>query len=141
MQFNAVIPELFVRDMAASLRFYVEILGFRSEYAREEGRFQFLSYEKAQLMLFQEGDTVAEVPADWITGAMQYPRGRGLNLQIEVSSLEPLLHALKGKSYALYTPPTERIREVGGHTIRETEFLVQDPDGYLLRFSSARDPV
>jgi len=141
MQFNAVLPELFVRDMAASLRFYVELLGFRSEYSREEGRFQFLSYEKAQLMLFQERDTAAEVPADWITGALQYPRGRGMNLQIEVSSLEPLLRALEREPYASYAPPTERVRDVGGKSIHETEFLVQDPDGYLLRFSSARDPL
>jgi catechol 2,3-dioxygenase-like lactoylglutathione lyase family enzyme len=138
MQFNAVIPELFVRNMKASLRFYVELLGFHVEYSREEGRFQFLLYERAQLMLFEEEDTVAEVRRDWITGALQYPRGRGLNLQIEVSSLGSMLASLERDQYPLYAPPMERERLVKGGTIRETEFLVQDPDGYLLRFSSAR---
>jgi hypothetical protein len=28
------------------------------------------------------------------------------------------------------------VRDAGGKTICETEFLVLDPDGYLLRFSS-----
>lgn len=136
MQFNTVIPELFVGDMKASVRFYVDILGFQVEYSRDEGRFQFLSYEKAQLMLFEEEDTAAEAKADWITGALQYPRGRGMNLQIEVSLLKPLLDSLGRSAYPLYASPTERERLVCGETIRETEFLVQDPDGYLLRFSS-----
>jgi hypothetical protein len=89
-------------------------------------------------MLFQEGDTVAAVPDDWITGAMQYPRGRGMNLQIEVSSLEPILSSLSRNQYPIYVPPVEKQRDVGGEIKYETEFLVLDPDGYVLRFSTPR---
>jgi len=138
MKFNALIPEFFVRDMEQSLRFYVDALGFRVEYFREEGQFQFLSLKKAQLMLFQDEDEQLLADKDkWFTGDLEYPRGRGVNLQIAVKDIDVLLRSLQRKGYSLYVPREEKWRDVGGKLAGDAEFLVQDPDGYLLRFSSS----
>jgi catechol 2,3-dioxygenase-like lactoylglutathione lyase family enzyme len=138
MKFNPMIPEFFVRDMTQSLRFYVDRLGFRVEYFRDEGAFQFLSLKKAQLMLFQDEDEVVRADKNkWFTGDLEFPRGRGVNLQIKVRDIDVLLSSLEQHSYPLYLPREEKWREIGGRLVGDAEFLVQDPDGYLLRFSSS----
>ncbi|MDX2006656.1 MAG: VOC family protein [Meiothermus sp.] len=126
MNFNALIPELTVSDLGRSLEFYLR-LGFRLEYGREG--FAFLSLQGAQLMLEQFHET------GWNTGELVQPFGRGVNFQLEVEDLSPMLAALRAIDYPLYRPPYETWRRVKGEEIGEAEFLVQDPDGYLLRFS------
>lgn len=73
--------------------------------------------------------------AGWHTGALERPFGRGINLQIEVESLEPLLSRLEAASYPLFVPPEENWYRQGDTLHGNREFLVQDLDGYLLRFS------
>jgi len=128
MRFNALIPELTVTDLRASLNFYLA-LGFLLEYERPEDRFAFLSLQGAQLMLEQFH------PTGWNVAPLERPFGRGINLQIEVGNIYPLLEALNDRSYPLYSPIKEYRRRVDSQQIVEREFLVQDPDGYLLRFS------
>lgn len=41
---NRLVPEMIVSDLARSLRFYCEVLGFRIEYQRPEHHFAFLSF-------------------------------------------------------------------------------------------------
>ncbi len=55
MQFNPILPELYVADSKKSLHFYTEIIGFKLEYSRENPLFAFLSYEGTQIMI-QEFD-------------------------------------------------------------------------------------
>lgn len=128
MQFNALIPELTVSNLERSLEFYV-LLGFKVEYGRPEKGFYFLSLGRAQLMLEQFQ------PEGWITGQLEPPFGRGINFQIEVKDLGPMLEGLALLEYPLYREPYETWRRVDQQLIGEREFLVQDPDGYLLRFS------
>ena len=52
---NALVPELSVRDCAASLRFYRDILGFAVRYQRPEEGFAYLALGEAELMLDQIG--------------------------------------------------------------------------------------
>jgi len=128
VEFNALVPELTVSDLEKSLEFYLG-LGFKVEYRRPESGFVFLSREGAQIMLEQyhwQGWNVAE---------LTQPFGRGINFQIEASDIALLLEALQRVNYPLYRPRQERWRRVGNEQIAEAEFLVQDPDGYLLRFS------
>lgn len=51
MQYNALVPELYVADIRASLEFYLEVLGFTQQYDRTGPRFAFLSFRGSQLML------------------------------------------------------------------------------------------
>ncbi len=128
MRFNTLIPELTVTDLRTSLNFY-QALGFRLEYERSEDKVAFLSLEGAQLMLEQFH------PTGWNVAPLERPFGRGINIQIEVADIGPLLGALEDRLYPLYSPIKEHWRRVDSQQIGEREFLVQDPDGYLLRFS------
>jgi catechol 2,3-dioxygenase-like lactoylglutathione lyase family enzyme len=126
VEFNALVPELTVTSLEQSLPFYFR-LGFKLEYGREG--FVFLSLQGAQLMLEQFHDS------GWNTAELERPFGRGINFQIEVEDIAPMLEALRAIQYPLYRQPYETWRKVQNEEIGEAEFLVQDPDGYLLRFS------
>ena len=50
MYFNKIIPELSVKDLDNSLKFYKTIV-FKIEYERPEDRFVFLSMNEIQFMI------------------------------------------------------------------------------------------
>jgi len=134
--FNHIIPEFLVSNVKLSLDFYTNILGFKVEYSRPEDNFYFLSLRKAQIMIIQDPITgVNENSNEWITGKIEYPRGRGLNFQIEVKNLDKIINRAKTRQYELYKDKNEVWRKIRKKEVGEIEFLVQDPDGYLLRFS------
>ena len=68
---------------------------------------------------------------------MARPLGRDINLMIYVESLDPLLDALAAANWPLFKSPEESRYRMGEQQITQREFLVQDPDGYLLRFAQA----
>lgn len=68
-------------------------------------------------------------------GAAGSPLGRGMNLEIKVLSAAPLLAALAAAGRPLFQAPEEKWYRSGDTEIGVREFLVQDPDGYLIRFS------
>ena len=127
MDFNALIPELRTSDFDKSLEFYTEILGFKLEYERKESKFAFLSLGGTQLMIEQNTQ-------EWNTGELKYPYGRGIHLQITVRSIKPLLDSLKKFHYPLYVKQFEKWYKVKDKSYGLKQFLVKDPDGYLLRF-------
>jgi len=122
--------ELTVLDLAKSLQFYTDLLGFEVIFDRPETRFACLQLGDAQLMLDQHAEGQG-----WQAGALEPPFGRGINLQIEVTSLAPMLERLANASYPLFVPPEENWYRTGKVLSGSRELLVQDPDGYLLRFS------
>lgn len=108
---------------------YTVLLEFEVLFARAETRFAYLGLGEAQLML----DQLAEGQG-WRTGRLSYPFGRGINLQIEVERLDPLLSRLAAASYPLFAAPEENWYRQDDALHGNSEFLVM-PDGYLLRFS------
>lgn len=123
MKFNKLIPELSVNDFQKSLDFYTK-LGFEIEYQREG--FAFLSLQGSQIM-------IEEKNGHWETASLEKPYGRGINFQIEVAKIGPILERLK--DVKLFKEPMENWYKVKDKEIGQKEFLVQDPDGYLLRFA------
>jgi catechol 2,3-dioxygenase-like lactoylglutathione lyase family enzyme len=126
--FAALIPELDVSDLAASLRFWTGCLGFALAYDRPAAGFAFLTRGPAQVMLCVRN-------ARWETGELARPFGRGVNFQIMVERLEPILEALAAAGWPLFEAPSEAWYRTGDVEGGQREFLVQDPDGYLLRFA------
>lgn len=126
-----LVPELLVRDLQASLRFWRDLLGFRVLYERRAEGFAYLERQRAEVMLETAGES------SWSVGPLEPPFGRGINLQIETSSLEPLLEALATARWPLYRQPEERWYRTGDKEAGQRQFLVQDPDGYLLRFAQS----
>ncbi|MEY2844962.1 MAG: hypothetical protein RL076_508 [Chloroflexota bacterium] len=126
---NAMVPELTVSDFAASLAFY-QLSGFHVRFQRDNPRFAYLILGQAQLMI------EAYHAEGWHTDTLVHPFGRGVNFQIDVTDVAVLIATYAAHGITLYRP----VCEVWYHTqpgVTEgvREFLVQDPDGYLLRFS------
>jgi len=128
MKFNKLIPELSVSDLNRSIKFYTEILGFTIEYQREETKFAFLSFEGSQIML-------EDMHRRWDTGKLEHPFGCGINFQIECKNIEPLIKSLEKHNHPLFEEPKDKWYRQDKKLLGCREFLVQDPDGYLLRFS------
>ncbi|MBY0339373.1 MAG: VOC family protein [Acetobacteraceae bacterium] len=127
----ALVPELAVRDLAASLRFWCGLCGFAVLYDRPEEGFVCLEGEGgARVMLDQLG-----LGRDWVTGPLERPLGRGINLEFAVTALATRLAALDRAAWPLFLGPEEKTYRVGAAEVTVRQFLVQDPDGYLLRFS------
>lgn len=125
---HQLIPELSISNFAHSLDFYTRVLGFSIAYQREEEGFAFLTLGEAHIMI----DLIDN--QRWQTAAFDYPLGRGMNLQIEVESLEQLLVRLQQNHIALFFEVEERWYRKNATEVGQKQFLVQDPDGYLLRF-------
>ena len=126
---NRMVPELTVTDFPASLHFYVNVLGFNIMIKRKEPDFAYLNLGEAQLMLEQYHSD------GWNTGEFTWPLGRGINFQIEVDDVEQILARVHAHGVTLYRDLHESHYSIGESSACQREFLVQDPDGYLLRFS------
>ncbi|MGE7367801.1 hypothetical protein ACQKKX_01865 [Neorhizobium sp. NPDC001467] len=68
-------------------------------------------------------------------GALERPVGRGINLEIKVSDVSVIASSLKAVGWPLFRALKDSWYRIGAEEIGAREFLVQDPDGYLLRFS------
>ncbi len=123
----ALVPELSCQNLSESLAFYGEILGFRIKYERLEKGFAYLQRGEAHIMLEQ-------LNANWKTGAMERPFGRGINFQIEVDDVQALRDRVAGTGFALFEELRTAWYRQGDVEHGQREFLVLDPDGYLLRF-------
>lgn len=126
--FNALVPELDVFDLAASRQFWCETLRFSVAYERPENGFCFLEHHGAQVMLKQHN-------GKWEVAAFERPLGRGINLQIFVANVEAKLQALDAAKWPLFEEAHDAWYRVGDKEVGSRQFLVQDPDGYLLRFA------
>ena len=131
-KWGRIVPELAVSDFDKSLHFYTHILGFSVWFERGQTpqRFAYLERGGAQIMLEEANAGI------WQTGELAQPFGRGVNFQIECADTAVLINALAVVNHPLWRGLREEWREVGDGIIAGSqEFLVQDPDGYLLRFT------
>jgi predicted enzyme related to lactoylglutathione lyase len=125
---NPLVPELTVTDVAVTLTFY-ELVGFTVRFVRDNPRFAYITRGHVQFMLEEYHDT------GWNTGLLERPFGRGVNFQIEVAGIEAIRDILTAHHVQLFRPLTETWYQThAGVEEGVREFLVQDPDGYLLRF-------
>ena len=129
MDFNKMIPELSVFDIEQTKRFYND-LGFKIEYERPEEKFVFMSFQDSQFMFEQIHEN------GWNIGELIYPLGRGINFSIAVDDIEGLYKLVKTLNLEIYRELNRSIYQVNGTEETQTEFLIQDPNGYLLRFTN-----
>ena len=127
-----MVPELAVTDAAASLRFWVGLCGFEVVYDRPDEGFAYLRHGESEVMIDQLG-----LGRDWVTGPLEYPLGRGVNFTVQVEALDPVLARLLEAEWPLFMAPESKVYRTGDETVTVRQFLVQDPDGYLVRFSES----
>ncbi len=128
MKFNSLIPELSVSNINKSKDFYLK-LGFSVKYERKKDKFCFLELEDNQIMIEENNN-------HWNTGNLEYPYGRGINLSMSVSNVDELYQKVKENNIPLFLELETHEYEVMGKIYYDKEFLIQDVDGYLLRFNN-----
>jgi catechol 2,3-dioxygenase-like lactoylglutathione lyase family enzyme len=125
-----LIPELDVDDLDASLRFYCEVLGFEVLYERPEEGFAFLDLAGAQLML----QTASGPGRRFRTALLERPYGRGVNFQIQVEDAADLYESVCHGGWKVVIALEESWYGLdNGREGGNRQFVVEDPDGYLLR--------
>lgn len=128
MKFNSLIPELSVTDIEKSKEFYLN-LGFKVMYERKEDKFCFLYLEDNQIM-------IEEINNNWNVGEMKYPFGNGINISMTVSDINSFYENIISKKFVLFRKIKTSKYRVDDIIYEDKEFLLQDPDGYLLRFNN-----
>jgi catechol 2,3-dioxygenase-like lactoylglutathione lyase family enzyme len=131
---SKVVPELLCTNLAVTKCFYLDTLGFEIRYERTDETFAYFSLAGADLM-FEQVDGPGR---RWITGELQKPFGRGVNLEIKVADVSGLYARVQMNALeSIYLPLEQKSYAIGNDAVVVRQFIVQDPDGYLLRFSQA----
>ena len=121
-----LVPESFVRDIETSREFCDGMLGFEVLLERLEDGFLYLAREGAELMLntIDQGRT-------WLADPADPPYRRGVSLMIWAQDAAALYKRMAGASSW-----NSKTNGIGATTPNSgsRQFIVQDPDGYLLRF-------
>ena len=138
----SLVPELDVTELARSLAFYVGTVGFTLVFERPTERFAYLAMNGAELML-QEANGPGR---RFRTAPLERPFGRGINLQILVTDVDATFAAVRAAGLDPVVPleerwydvdvvtPSGRWESAGRMRAGNRQFVVADPDGYLLRF-------
>lgn len=97
-------------------------------HGRPENGFAYLALGQVQIMIEQTNGF-------WSTGELKKPYGRGINFQILVADVERLYERVIGHGIVIFADLETSWYRIGERERGQREFLIQDPDGYLLRFS------
>ncbi len=136
-----LVPELDVTALAASLRFYADVLEFRVLFERTTERFAYLERDGVELMI-QEA---AGPGRRFRTAPLELPCGRGVNFQLGVADVDAVHARAVAAGAEIVVPIEERwyrvdVAERGGRwqttgpiEAGNRQFVVADPDGYLWR--------
>ena len=128
MKFNKLIPELSVTDINKSKEFYLK-LGFKVLYERLENNFCFVELDGNQIMLEQIND-------NWNVAPLERPFGRGINISMSIDNVEESYSKIVEDNIFIYKDLETHSYRVDDQVYDDKEFLIQDPDGYLLRFNN-----
>jgi catechol 2,3-dioxygenase-like lactoylglutathione lyase family enzyme len=124
--FAPVVIELIVSNYDKSLAFWTGPLGFDVCYTRPAQKLAYLARPDGAQLMFYERDGF------WETGPLQQPFGRGAIIQVGVENVDIVHSAVLSSGLSLYVELRERWRDWGDRLGGQREFLVQDPDGYLV---------
>ena len=105
-----LVPELLITDLDESLDFWCRLCGFSVLYHRIHEGFAYIANGSAHVMLEQAG-----AGRNWITGPLERPLGRGINFQVSVPSIEPLVKALDDGDWPLFLAPETKWYRSGDH--------------------------
>ena len=128
---TALTPELYCTYIEVSLPFYTQVLGFEVQYQREEEGFAMLERQGSRIMLDQ---IVPGSARTWLLAPLEAPFGRGINLQIQTDKIDELYAHIHKAGALVFLPMEEKWYKCDDVFLGNRQFIIQDPDGYLLRF-------
>ena len=124
-QFQKLTPNLLVADVARSVAFYADVLGFtRGMAVPDEAPFLFASVTSGTVEIFfnDAAHAVKEYPA-----FLGRPIGASATMFIEVKGVDEFYAQLHGKASIVMPLVTQ--------WYGMKEFAITDPDGYLITFA------
>lgn len=132
---NPLVPELWCSDFDVSLAFYTGVLGFEVAQQRGGDPHAYLAFHGAQIMLAHwelDGKW-----APWLPEQMDRPYGRGVNFQFMVPNVDALHEAILSRGAKPFLDIYEQ--EIWKTDCMDTrrQFMISDPDGYVLRFAQS----
>lgn len=113
----AIVP---VKNVRATVAFYVDILGFEDRMVSDDGTFAILVHGEAAIQLVQTDDAEA-----------LRATAENISIYLWVKHVDALHAQLKPK---LDTLPEDRVRAPFNQPYGMREFHVKDPDGCLMFF-------
>ena len=132
---TSLTPELSCTNIKKSLLFYTETLGFNIQYQREEDGFAMLERQGSRIMLDElRQNSITESDRNWISGPLERPFGRGMNLQIKTIDVDELYDRVQKSGAPVFLSLEEKWYRADNIEIGHRQFIVLDPDGYMLRF-------
>ena len=126
-------PELDVSDLDKSLAFYTGVIGFAVLFDRPEERFAYLRLQGVDLML----EEAAGPGRRFRTAPLQRPYGRGVNFMIDVADVDAIHARVVAAGCEIVIPLEEKWYRQEMTESGHRQFVVADPDGYLLRFATS----
>ncbi len=122
-----VIPELIVLDYHKTLEFWRDVLGFAVQFDRPGERLAMLEHPDGAQVMFFERD------GGWETGPFERPLGRGVIIQVFVQDADAVARRVDAAGLEYFVAPFEKWRDWGDRLGGQREFLLLDPDGYLVK--------
>lgn len=129
-QWNGLVAEMMVSHYPTSLAWWTALVGMTPVFTRPEQKLAFLQHrDGAQVMIYERD-------GDWEVAPMDPPFGRGAVTQIFLRDVDAAHARFAAAGHAFYVPLREKWRDWGDRLGGQREFLVQDPDGYLVMIAS-----
>lgn len=120
------IPEMMVSDYPRAFAFWTEVLGFAPSFTRPAQKLAHLVHpDGAQVMVYERD-------GDWEVAPMEPPFGRGVVVQVFVADAAAAADRVRAAGLPFYVELREKWRDWGDRSGGQREFLLQDPDGYLV---------
>ena len=125
-KWNMLIIEMMVGDYPKTLAWWTGPLGFGVVFERPAQKLSLLQHpDGAQIMIYERD-------GDWETGPIAQPYGRGAVIQVFVADVAAVHARLVAADHPFYVALRDKWRDWGDRLGGQREFLVQDPDGYLV---------
>ena len=131
MQIKKLTPNLVVRNVEASIKFYREILGLEPAMTVPEKSpfiFAAVSNESVEIFFNDQKTVVAEFPK------LAATIGGSLTLYMEVDSLQSVLDQVQRAGAKISMPVTDQFYGM-------KEFGFEDPDGYTITIAQKNSSV
>jgi uncharacterized glyoxalase superfamily protein PhnB len=129
-------PELSCSNIKTSLNFYIQILDFKIQYQRAEDGFAMLERQGSRIMLDEiRSDISIGTNRTWLSGPLEIPFGRGINLEIKTDKVVELYECVIKSGATIFLPLEKKWYRADDMEIGNYQFIVLDPDGYMLRFA------
>ena len=79
-------------------------------------------------------DQIKQGSKVWLTANLEIPFGRGINFQIKTSHIAALYEKVQLNNATIFLPMEKKWYRAGDMELCQSQFIILDPDGYMLRF-------